>query len=63
MALPAANAANAQGFVAFVAFNYRGPGYQVFSCESGGVLKNPVEESSRHWGYPTSLRRLRVGAG
>ncbi len=38
----AANSANGQGFVGFVAVNYRGPGYQVFSCESGGVLNNPV---------------------
>ena len=38
----AANSATGQGFVGFVAVNYRGPGYQVFSCESGGVLNNPV---------------------
>ena len=48
----AANSATGQGFVGFVAFNYRGPGYQVFSCESGGVLKNPVEGIFTPLGLP-----------
>jgi hypothetical protein len=38
----AANATSAQGFVGFVAFNYRGPGFGVYSCETNGVLNNPV---------------------
>jgi hypothetical protein len=48
----AANSATGQGFVGFVAFNYRGQGYQVFSCEVGGVLKNPVEGIFTQLGPP-----------
>lgn len=48
----AANSATGQGFVGFVAFNYRGPGFQVFSCESNGVLNNPVNGIFTPLGVP-----------
>ena len=48
----AANATAGQGFVGFVAYNYRGPGYGVYSCLSNGVLKNPVEGIFTPLGLP-----------
>lgn len=48
----AANSATAQGFVGFVAFNYRTSGYQVYSCESGGTLNNPVNGIFTPLGVP-----------
>ena len=58
----AANSATGQGFVGFVAVNYRGPGYQVFSCESGGVLNNPVTGIFTPLGLPNQSTPLVRGS-
>ena len=58
----AANSATGQGFVGFVAINYRGPGYQVFSCLNNGVLKNPVEGIFTPLGLPYQSTPLARGS-
>jgi len=59
----APSTADGQGFVGFVSINYRGPGYQVFSCkDSAGVLHNPVDGIFTPLGLPFQSSPLFVGA-
>lgn len=51
-----------QGFVGFVSINYRGPGYQVFSCtDASGTLRNPVDGIFTPLGVPFQSSPLSLG--
>lgn len=52
-----------QGFVGFVSVNYRGTGYQVFSCaDSTGTLRNPVDGIFTPLGVPFQSSALSLGS-